>query len=646
MQFRSAPTAGQGQQAAPQSSGTFRSAPGAVRYQAPAQPAPAPTPQPTPFQNVLNALGKVSNATGSAVSKVPLVGNYLTYLGSGYGQAAKNFIQTGNPLTQADDSQASTADILRQFIKPSTMGSTVSGLAQGAANKVGQEASYAIHNPVQATKNVGNTLKDMFAGGLINTGQDIVQRAVAPQYAAINQEASDQRAQLNNALNARLSQTTDKDLRKKLIALSSKINSQPPGVNLNDILPTLTKTNKQLLGDTLSAGFNVGTALMGGGILKKGTEAGLTGLKELLGRSAGQVIKEAIPGAVEQSVVGAGQMGSQAASQNASNEDILKSAAEGAITYPIMGAGLELAGNVAGAVGSTVLDRMFPKLTDSQITSLNKMLAEAKTPEEKSSVLDQAAKMNEGSVKTAQNEKPFSVSGRPEGAKPVETSKTQVQETKPIENKLNPVNPVESPVKTESPEPTKIEPTGETVKVPRSQVPVGGSGETKVSRLAARVSEKLGAITPEERAKLPEYEAMTHKDQLQKAAAFVEQNPKDALAILRGDKPAPEGLLHGSIFLAAEQKAIDSGDATLIRDLASLRATRAGQELSILAARDPNSPVKYLDEVKQARYEIKGGEEKVKKQVKQTVKEGMDVIKKAAPKKAEWSAFLDEIRCK
>jgi len=142
----------------------------------------------------------------------------------------------------------------------------------------------------------------------------------------------------------------------------------------------------------------------------------------------------------------------------------------------------------------------------------------------------------------------------------------------------------------------------EVVKVPGEQLPVGG-GELKISRLEARIKGKLGKITPEEaeKAGMITYKQMNKAETIAKSRELVSKSPQDVLDILEGKKSLPEGQTYGGLGIAAEESAEMVGNIDLISKLASLRATRYGQEISILTEADPLSIVNQVKEIKIAR---------------------------------------------
>ncbi len=195
-----------------------------------------------------------------------------------------------------------------------------------------------------------------------------------------------------------------------------------------------------------------------------------------------------------------------------------------------------------------------------------------------------------------------------------------------------------------------IKPTPESVAVSRSQLPVG-TGKEKVSTLEARIKEKLNAVTPEDKLSLSTYNEMNKAENIKAAAKFVEKDPEAAMAVLRGDKAAPKGLLYNSISIALEEHiknnpALDiASQADLNLRLASLRSTRAGQEISVLTERDPNSPVKYMTDLVNAKVEALGGREKVKMLHNEEMGKLKKEISKSTLVKTDWNSFVESIRC-
>jgi len=186
------------------------------------------------------------------------------------------------------------------------------------------------------------------------------------------------------------------------------------------------------------------------------------------------------------------------------------------------------------------------------------------------------------------------------------------------------------------------------VKVPRRQLPVG-EGKQKVSRLEARVTgqlDKIKNMSQEQIDKLglAQYRELNKKENIRKAVNYVSQNPDEALAVVAGEIDAPAGILRNAVYVALEQEA--EGDLALARKLASLDATRAGQEISILSEIDQDSVVSVMREIIQIR------EEAFKKRYKnKTPKQAIDKVvsdiksEVKAPNRADWISFLNEIQC-
>lgn len=187
----------------------------------------------------------------------------------------------------------------------------------------------------------------------------------------------------------------------------------------------------------------------------------------------------------------------------------------------------------------------------------------------------------------------------------------------------------------------------ETVKVPRSQLPVG-EGKLKASRLEARmkgVLDKVGQMSAQEldEAGLSTYMTAADDYQLKTAAEFVENNEDEALRVVSGISEAPRGLLKNSVYLALKAKGADN--AELAQKIASLASTRFGQEISILRNADPDNPVTVMEKVvkiREAQFE-----KRTRKTVEQKVKEEVSKINKEAkaPSARQWDSFLESIRC-
>ena len=233
-----------------------------------------------------------------------------------------------------------------------------------------------------------------------------------------------------------------------------------------------------------------------------------------------------------------------------------------------------------------------------------------------------------------------------------EVAATPIAQTAPIKSAdLPPNSPLRQVLPTEdtqtvqsvATETQKAEPT--TVKVPKTQLPVG-EGEAKVSRLEARVTQNLEDLSPDkiEQLGLSTYNQMNKADQIKAATEYVTENPEDALKVLQGTKEPPKGLLKNSLYVAMDNLAMD--DAGLARKLASLSSTRYGQEISILTEVNPDSPVSAIKKVEQARVEgLKGRGIDVAKETTKIAKEVKESVRKAVSPRPAWEDFIKEIQC-
>jgi hypothetical protein len=181
----------------------------------------------------------------------------------------------------------------------------------------------------------------------------------------------------------------------------------------------------------------------------------------------------------------------------------------------------------------------------------------------------------------------------------------------------------------------------ERVEVPQSQLPVGG-GKVKTSKLESRIKSNLENAS-EEVKNLSTYNEMNNKKIIAKSVEYVEKNPEEALQVLEGNKPVPEGQLYNSIFVAMTEKG--KGDLELATKLASLRSTRYGQEIEILKELGKNNPVKDMITLSNRKIEIFGGKEKVKAYVEKTIGGAKKVIKSNYLKTTDWASFIESIKC-
>lgn len=148
---------------------------------------------------------------------------------------------------------------------------------------------------------------------------------------------------------------------------------------------------------------------------------------------------------------------------------------------------------------------------------------------------------------------------------------------------------------------------------------------------------------------LPTHEKLDMAEQARLATEYINTSPKEALAVARGDSRSPQGILPEAIYTALEIKAIKDGDMSLMKELSrSKLPTEAGQSLKALDSADPNSPVKIIRDIEQARE--KAAEKRLGKKkeaaVKDVVKDIKDEVTKSVSKRPDWDSFLREIQCK
>jgi len=120
---------------------------------------------------------------------------------------------------------------------------------------------------------------------------------------------------------------------------------------------------------------------------------------------------------------------------------------------------------------------------------------------------------------------------------------------------------------------------------------------------------------------LTTFRQMNQDTQIAKAVEYVTNNTEEALKVVRGEIDPPKGILQNSIFAAlVELGQVDTDVATQI---ATLTATRFGQEINILKKIFADNPVVMMQDIVKTRikaYEKRTGK-KVSKRVKQEITE-------------------------
>lgn len=151
---------------------------------------------------------------------------------------------------------------------------------------------------------------------------------------------------------------------------------------------------------------------------------------------------------------------------------------------------------------------------------------------------------------------------------------------------------------------------------------------------------------------LAEYTPAVRKEQAQMTTKLINEDIEKVNNILDGKSELPSGMRGSSLALAVEQHAIANGDVKLLQKLAkskiSTGISEAGSELSMLAGRNANSPVRIIRNIIKARKEnaikrLKGKKiSEARKQTKESIKKA---IQKEAPTKETWASFIHEIKC-
>jgi hypothetical protein len=145
------------------------------------------------------------------------------------------------------------------------------------------------------------------------------------------------------------------------------------------------------------------------------------------------------------------------------------------------------------------------------------------------------------------------------------------------------------------------------------------------------------------------YDPITVKDQAERASNFINSSIEDARAVVRGEKPLPEGLRGTALITAMEEHIKNGKDAQAAYELANsplVSETSAhAQEMRLMAERVPDSLTAKFKEIKAAReaaLEKRGG---AKKSIKKITDDINTEIKKTASKRPTWEEFAKQISC-
>ena len=151
-----------------------------------------------------------------------------------------------------------------------------------------------------------------------------------------------------------------------------------------------------------------------------------------------------------------------------------------------------------------------------------------------------------------------------------------------------------------------------------------GEGEVRESRLYETIQDNVRKTKAElgEVVGTKEYEfyrQATNKDQLAKAAKYIEKNGVEATVeqltkAFRTGSDAVEGVLNNSLLIALEPHLLKNGMAkhadTLLR-LSSQMSTRFGQEIQMLSVLERNNPLRVLTQLQQGLEKIAGKQRSV-----------------------------------
>jgi len=184
------------------------------------------------------------------------------------------------------------------------------------------------------------------------------------------------------------------------------------------------------------------------------------------------------------------------------------------------------------------------------------------------------------------------------------------------------------------------------VSIPKTEVPA--------PKLTSKVAQSIEIKAIE--AKLTEgfrdlagFDPTTIKEQARLISDLVKRDLERAKRIALGEEAFPNELRVGPLFKVLEDIAVQSGDGAFLKKLAESPVTaetsRFASELSLLRERSPDSPVKRIQEVAEARGSAIGD---VRKQAAAQAKTKTDIkkeITKAASKRPTWEEFIADLKC-
>ena len=178
------------------------------------------------------------------------------------------------------------------------------------------------------------------------------------------------------------------------------------------------------------------------------------------------------------------------------------------------------------------------------------------------------------------------------------------------------------------------------------------TGKGKISKIAGSIEAKsVEAGITKGFGHLAEYTPIVIKEQAKKATDLINSDINEARAVIRGEKPLPEGLKGTALITAMEDYAKREANGELASELANSPlvsgTSAAAQELRLAAERDPMSPVKAIQDINKLLSETvkKKYPGKILNKAKEfTIGKIKNTIKNANTKYS-WEAFIRSIEC-
>ena len=510
-------------------------------------------------------------------------------------------------------SQAETEKYLQDFNDASTgfggsilkrfgIGATAPTLAQ---SPVTQSPAYQQSQQIgtENTSNLGKTVganikeaaKSLFTENTTNSVYDIAhQSGVDKQNLDVIENNTKKIVELHNKKKISTDQAESKKLDTAIGFLleQNRQVAEQVGGEIKD------KSNLQLIGQSVGTAMELLPLGVGSGMTQAGKlilEAGTKQALKALGKEA------ALYGAT---VASSGK----AQEKGATTGDVVKSGIIGGLTGL---ATIAIPGLAKWAVkdGGKYIQNLFKKISTEGTQSLSK---------------EEAVALKE--IVSSKEEVPNNTTV-------TERTKTEAKPT-PEDSLLK--KSQEKPIDTSLPEQPKPDVT------PKKESGYAKSLETKA------VEKKMASEFQD----LAEYTPSVRKEQAQMTTKLINEDIEKVNSILDGKAELPTGMRGSSLALAVEQHAIANNDVKLLKKLAkskiSTGISEAGSELSMLAGRNANSPVRIIRNIIKARKEnvvkrLKGKKiSEARKVTKESIKKS---IKKEAPTKETWTNFIKEIKC-